>query len=729
MGLNFLKRKCAVVLIACYCLIHAPIAYAQIYLHNFGTTAISSHPYTVAPVAFDSHLSNSSWSNSTNAWSSNNGATGEAIRLTSSTAASVTLTFDVAPGYQVEVTSFDFWRQRSNSGPQNWAMAINGINVGAGTIPTSGAAVGGTAVANPVSGLTGTVTVTLSLTGPTGNGTFRLDDFKLNGSVTPNCTAPVISSFSPTTGPQNTLVTINGSGFLANTGTGSVKFGGVDAASFTVVSDNLIKAYTPGGAISGNITLITNGCEGTSAGTFTSIVSQPAVNYSTDIYISEVHDTEIGSGGIIEIYNGTAFNVDISAYSIRRYGDINDVTPTYDEPLTPTIPISPILAPGQIYLFGVGTSATDCTGITFGHFYPSGGFNSNDEFELVKNGAVIDDVQISSTVITGQPGYSITRNPDAVAPKVIFNASDWNLVGTETCADIGVHAITTNTLPAVSNQPVSKSICENANTSFSLILAAGTGFTYQWKVYAGSGTWTNVTNSSVYSGANSNTLTLTGTPLLFADYQYYCEVTSAAGKIVSHAAQLEVNAATTIPTFDSIPAICSGETLSPLPTTSQNGITGSWSPALSNTSTTIYTFTPDAGQCATTTTLTITVNMPVTPTFNSVPAICAGDALSPLLTTSQNGITGSWSPALSNTSTTIYTFTPDAGQCATTATLTITVNNGNTIPTFNSIPAICAGDALSPLPTTSQNGITGSWSPALSNTSTTIYTFTPDAGQ
>ncbi len=60
--------------------------------------------------------------------------------------------------------------------------------------------------------------------------------------------------------------------------------------------------------------------------------------------------------------------------------------------------------------------------------------------------------------------------------------------------------------------------------------------------------------------------------------------------------------------------------LSALPTTSNNGITGTWAPALNNTATTTYTFTPTAGQCATTTTLTITVNPNVTPTFTAVAA-------------------------------------------------------------------------------------------------------------
>ena len=181
------------------------------------------------------------------------------------------------------------------------------------------------------------------------------------------------------------------------------------------------------------------------------------------------------------------------------------------------------------------------------------------------------------------------------------------------------------------------------------------------------------------------------------------------------------------PTFAAVAAICSGAPLTALPTTSTNGITGTWSPALNNTATTLYTFTPTAGLCATTTTLTITVNPNITPTFAAVPAICSGAPLTALPTTSTNGITGTWSPALDNTATTLYTFTPTAGLCATTTTLTITVNP-NITPTFAAVPAICSGAPLTALPTTSTNGITGTWSPALNNTATTLYTFTPTAG-
>ena len=70
------------------------------------------------------------------------------------------------------------------------------------------------------------------------------------------------------------------------------------------------------------------------------------------------------------------------------------------------------------------------------------------------------------------------------------------------------------------------------------------------------------------------------------------------------------------PSFTAVATICSGETLSSLPTISNNNITGTWTPALNNTNTTTYTFTPTAGQCASTSTLTITVYS--VPQINSI---------------------------------------------------------------------------------------------------------------
>jgi gliding motility-associated-like protein len=67
----------------------------------------------------------------------------------------------------------------------------------------------------------------------------------------------------------------------------------------------------------------------------------------------------------------------------------------------------------------------------------------------------------------------------------------------------------------------------------------------------------------------------------------------------------------------------------------------------------------------------------VIPTFTQVATICSGSSLSALPTTSNNGITGTWSPVINNSSTTTYTFIPTAGQCASTAQMTILILTGN----------------------------------------------------
>jgi gliding motility-associated-like protein len=201
--------------------------------------------------------------------------------------------------------------------------------------------------------------------------------------------------------------------------------------------------------------------------------------------------------------------------------------------------------------------------------------------------------------------------------------------------------------------------------------------------------------------------------------------TPAAGQCATTATMTVMVNTPTTPTFNQIGPFCEGNTFT-LPTSSTNGYTGSWTPTINNTTTTQYMFTPDAGQCATTATMTVVVNTPVTPTFNQIAPVCVGDAFT-LPTTSTNGYTGSWSPAINNTTTTEYTFTPNTGQCATTTTMTVQVG-GPVIPTFNPVAPICAGEGLT-LPTTSTNGYTGSWSPAINNTATTEYTFTPTAGQ
>lgn len=182
------------------------------------------------------------------------------------------------------------------------------------------------------------------------------------------------------------------------------------------------------------------------------------------------------------------------------------------------------------------------------------------------------------------------------------------------------------------------------------------------------------------------------------------------------------------PVFNPIAAICAGDALAPLPTTSLNGITGSWSPAFDNTQTTLYTFTPNANECTEATTLLIEV-IPITiPQFDTVLPFCQGADIPQLPSTSNNGISGSWSPQINNNQTTTYTFTPNADECAIEVELTIEIIP-SIVPVFDAVGTICPAQFIEPLPTVSNNGMTGTWSPELDNTQTITYTFTPDPNQ
>ncbi|WP_310558587.1 immunoglobulin domain-containing protein, partial [Flavobacterium sp.] len=227
---------------------------------------------------------------------------------------------------------------------------------------------------------------------------------------------------------------------------------------------------------------------------------------------------------------------------------------------------------------------------------------------------------------------------------------------------------------------------------------------------------------------SNNGVTGTWSPLLDNTVTTTYTFTPDAGQCTVNPATMTIIVNPPQALFTQVAPICSGETLAPLPTTSNNGVTGTWSPILDNTATTTYTFTPTAGQCTVNpVTMTIIVN-PIEALFTLVAPICLGETLAPLPTTSNNGVTGTWSPVLDNTVTTTYTFTPDAGQCTVNpATMTIIVNPLEAL--FTQVAPICAGETLAPLPTTSNNGVTGTWSPLLDNTVTTTYTFTPDAGQ
>ena len=103
----------------------------------------------------------------------------------------------------------------------------------------------------PAGALTGKITVTTGATTLSSLVTFKV--------------TPLVKTFSPTSGPVGTPVTITGTGLSQAT---AVKFNGT-AATFTVNSDTQITTSVPTGATTGKITVTTKGGTASSSTSFT----------------------------------------------------------------------------------------------------------------------------------------------------------------------------------------------------------------------------------------------------------------------------------------------------------------------------------------------------------------------------------------------------------------------------------------------------------------------------
>ncbi len=492
----------------------------------------------------------------------------------------------------------------------------------------------------------------------------------------------------------------------------------------------------------------------------------------------------------------TANTYYIKATTASGCVDIKPVVVTVNPLLTPTI--------------NCGTSTTNSVSFTWAAVGAASGYNVS----YTINGGAANNIGAIGNVLT----YNVTG----------LSGGDV-VVLTVTPTGVGCFAAANKSCVALACTPPTASI--SYASTFCKIISS-----QQPVTLTGTGAYTGGTYSST-AGLTINATTGAITPSTSTAGPYVVTYTIAASggcPQVIATTNITINAET-IPTFTAVPAICLGGTLSALPTTSTNGIPGTWTPALDNTTTTVYLFTPGNSQCATTTTMTITVNPILSPTINcgtsttssvgftwaavgaasgynvsyiinggaannigaignvltyNVTGLSGGDVV--LITVTPTGVgcfaaanqsciatactpatanisyatpfcsnvstaqavtltgtgiftggtysstagltinatTGAITPSTStpNIYTITYTIAATGGCPAVIATTSVTITS-LLVPTFTAVAPICSGATLAALPTTSNNGVTGTWSPALNNTTTTVYTFTPTVGQ
>ena len=191
-----------------------------------------------------------------------------------------------------------------------------------GTFFTGAAAVTFNGVAAASYTVVNDTTITASV--PTGATSGPLSVATLGGTSTSasNFTfipAPIITSFSPTSGGAGMGVTITGTYF---TGATAVAFHGTAATAFTVVSDTSYPA-TVGSGATGTITVTTAGGTATSTGTFTFIPAPTITSFTP---------TSGGTGTLVTLTGDELHRGDRSV--LWRYGG-NSASPSLATPPSP----------------------------------------------------------------------------------------------------------------------------------------------------------------------------------------------------------------------------------------------------------------------------------------------------------------------------------------------------------------------------------------------------------
>jgi hypothetical protein len=145
-------------------------------------------------------------------------------------------------------------------------------------------------------------------------------------------------------------------------------------------------------------------------------------------------------------------------------------------------------------------------------------------------------------------GSSLGTGTSFVTPNISSTTTYYVDATSNGCTTAARTAITAtiNTGPSITTQPVNSTICPGCSTTFTV--TASNSDTYQWQFFNGS-IWVDLTDTGIYSGTSTDTLTVTNAAPTDNGNQYRVQVSNSAltcSPVTSAIAVLTVNASSII---------------------------------------------------------------------------------------------------------------------------------------------------------------------------------------
>lgn len=289
------------------------------------------------------------------------------------------------------------------------------------------------------------------------------------------------------------------------------------------------------------------------------------------------------------------------------------------------------------------------------------------------------------------------------------------------CTHFSSKMITVNPELNITTQPLASTICAGSNTTFTAVASNATG--YQWQVNTGSG-FTNITNSPIYSGATTSSLTVTGATANMTGFVYRAVISGSTGCSPKNSNSAALTVSSVSGSITKTDISCNGGSNGSIFLTPSGGVlpyTFEWNDGVKTKDRTglapgVYTVTiKDVNGCTGVTSVTITEPTALVATAGTITNVACNGSATGSATVNVTGGTGSytytWNTTPVQTGMTAtglaagtYTVTvKDANSCSVTYAFTITEAQAVTAPTGASTQTFNAGDTLSVLVVNGQN--------------------------